>query len=686
VQESLKSGGKLLKGRLLFFFALFLVTVSFSERIRFVSGDFYPPFVYRDVKGEVVGISVEILKAIEKVSKLRFDIELRPFSEALSLVESGQADMINLIFKTPERERFLLFSKPILRIQSLVWVRKDLRVKDFEDLTAFVVGVVEGDANESLLRAKNPSIVFKRYSNFDELVQAVERGEIDVFLMEDLTARYYLIKHDLYHLFESLPPISAEWAYFAFPKSKLQLLEQFNAALDRLPRGEIDRMVNLFVKPRFFFPIWLRWLILAGSSVTLLVFIAMILINKRLARLVEQRTEELKKKHEELQASYEELDAVNQEFRASNEELEAMNQELEDLNRRLEEKTEQAERFQRASQEILDLVNRLTYETLQEKEFLFDILKVFKRYLPEHHFAGVILKSSQPGMITCVMREGEPIIKRIKASLGSEQTHEELLKIVADVCNEKDLTGTELVPIRSQETIHGVFFYRCENMNAVEKQYIEKFATFLANLLSFRSYVREQGLFQRRLLGVVVKALEYYDYYARGHSQNVALYATLFAERLGLERNVIRRLFWVGMVHDVGKIFVPQHILNKKGFLTTEEFELVKIHPLKSFELLSEAGLEDIARIARHHHERYDGKGYPDGLSGENIPFESRILTIVDAFDAMTTDRPYKKGMTLEQAIVEIERCSGSQFDPYLAKKFVDLLKESPEQFLRKDR
>ncbi|MGE0032752.1 MAG: transporter substrate-binding domain-containing protein, partial [Pseudothermotoga sp.] len=120
-----------MKGRLLFFFALFLVTVSFSERIRFVSGDFYPPFVYRDVKGEVVGISVEILKAIEKVSKLRFDIELRPFSEALSLVESGQADMINLIFKTPERERFLLFSKPILRIQSLVWVRKDLRVNIF---------------------------------------------------------------------------------------------------------------------------------------------------------------------------------------------------------------------------------------------------------------------------------------------------------------------------------------------------------------------------------------------------------------------------------------------------------------------------------------------------------------------------------------------------------------------------
>jgi polar amino acid transport system substrate-binding protein len=205
----------------------------------------------------------------------------------------------------------------------------------------------------------------------------------------------------------------------------------------------------------------------------------------------------------------------------------------------------------------------------------------------------------------------------------------------------------------------------------------------LATLLSLRSYVREQGLFQRRLLSVVVKALEYYDYYTRGHSENVAHYATLFAEKLGLDRNSIRRLFWAGMVHDVGKIFVPQHILNKNGLLSPEEYELVKIHPLKSFELLNEAGLEDIARIARHHHERYDGRGYPDGLTGENIPFESRILTVVDAFDAMTSDRPYKKAAGLQEAIAEIERCSGTQFDPYLAKKFVELLKESPETFVK---
>ena len=679
------SGGRLVR-KLTTLFCLLLVTICLSQQVKFVSGDFYPPFIYRNERGEVVGISIEILKAIEKVSELRFDVELLPFSEALRFVESGQADMINLIFKTPERERVFLFSKPILRIQSLVWVRKDLKVKDFKDLTAFVVGVVEGDASEALLRAKNPSIVFRRFADLDQLVQAVEREEIEVFLMEDLTASYYLIKHDLYHLFESLPPISVEWAYFAFTKSKPQLAEQFNAALDRLPRGEIDRIINLFVKPKFFFPIWLRWLILSGSLATFLFFVVLLLINKRLARLVEQRTEELKKKNEELQASYEELDAMNQELRANNEELEAMNQELENLNKKLEEKTEQAERFQQAFQDVLDLTNKLTYETLQEKEFLLQILTVFKSYLPKQDFAGVILRSSQPGRITFITSNREPVVRRIEAlhDFGSARSQDELLRIIGQVCDEKDLTGLEFVPIRSQEVTHGVLFYKTEALSAVERQYIDKFSNFLATLLSLRSYVREQGLFQRRLLSVVVKALEYHDYYTRGHSENVARYATLFAEKLGLDRNTIRRLFWVGMVHDVGKIFVPQHILNKNGFLSPEEYELVKIHPLKSFELLNEAGLEDIARIARHHHERYDGKGYPDGLSGENIPFESRILSIADAFDAMTTDRPYKKGMNLTNAIVEIERHSGTQFDPYLARKFVEFLKESPEIFVKR--
>lgn len=665
-----------------------LATLCFCEQVKFVSGDFYPPFIYRNERQELVGISVEILKAIEKVSDLRFDIELMPFSEALKLVETGQADMINLIFKTPEREKMFLFSKPILKVQSLVWVKKELKVKDFKELSAFVVGVVEGDANEALLRQKNPSVLVKRFESFQQLIEAVENREIDAFLMEDLTASYYLIKHDLYHLFESLPPLSVEWAYFAFARTKPQLVEKFYAALDRLPKGEMERIINLFVKPRFFVPAWLWWFILTGSVGAFSIFTTLLLINRRLERLVALRTEELRKKNEELQASYEEIEAMNQELQAANQELEAMNQELMNLNKRLEEKTKQVERFQKGFQAVLDLTNRLTFETIQEKEFLLSVLRTFKDYLPASRAAGVVLRSvSEPGKtLVCLTNEKDPVIQRIDESFDftSESARVEILKTVARLCDEKDPSCVALVPIASQDAVHGVLLYFSEGVSVVEKQYVEKFALFVATLLSLRSYVREQGIFQRRLLGVVVKALEYYDYYTRGHSENVARYASLFAENLGLDRSVIRCLFWAGMVHDVGKIFVPQQVLNKNGLLSVEEYELVKIQPVKSFELLNEAGLEEIAKIARHHHERYDGKGYPDGLVGDAIPFESRILAVVDAFDAMTTNRPYKKAMTIEEAILEIERCSGSQFDPNLAEVFVKLLKEKPELFLKK--
>lgn len=465
-----------------------LATLCFCEQVKFVSGDFYPPFIYRNERQELVGISVEILKAIEKVSDLRFDIELMPFSEALKLVETGQADMINLIFKTPEREKMFLFSKPILKVQSLVWVKKELKVKDFKELSAFVVGVVEGDANEALLRQKNPSVLVKRFESFQQLIEAVENREIDAFLMEDLTASYYLIKHDLYHLFESLPPLSVEWAYFAFARTKPQLVEKFNAALDRLPKGEMERIINLFVKPRFFVPAWLWWFILTGSVGAFSIFTTLLLINRRLERLVALRTEELRKKNEELQASYEEIEAMNQELQAANQELEAMNQELMNLNKRLEEKTKQVERFQKGFQAVLDLTNRLTFETIQEKEFLLSVLRTFKDYLPASRAAGVVLRSvSEPGKtLVCLTNEKDPVIQRIDESFDftSESARAEILKTVARLCDEKDPSCVALVPIASQDAVHGVLLYFSEGVSVVEKQYVEKFALFVATLLS----------------------------------------------------------------------------------------------------------------------------------------------------------------------------------------------------------
>ena len=132
-----------------------------------------------------------------------------------------------------------------------------------------------------------------------------------------------------------------------------------------------------------------------------------------------------------------------------------------------------------------------------------------------------------------------------------------------------------------------------------------------------------------------------------------------------------------GLLHDIGKIAVPEAILNKPGKLTDEEFEIMKSHPTRGAEIIGPLSLDDeIVHGVLHHHERWDGKGYPQGLAGEDIPMMAAVMAVGDAFDAMTTDRPYRKGMSKEDAIAEVRKNKGTQFHPDAADAMVELFEE----------
>ncbi|BAL81699.1 hypothetical protein CSE_15730 [Caldisericum exile AZM16c01] len=195
----------------------------------------------------------------------------------------------------------------------------------------------------------------------------------------------------------------------------------------------------------------------------------------------------------------------------------------------------------------------------------------------------------------------------------------------------------------------------------------------LPSIKSFFIYKDRSKLFADIMIAFA-RAIDSKDPYTRLHSENVTKYAYFFGIHLGLDNKALKTLVFAAVLHDVGKIGVSDIILLKNGNLTQEEFSEVKIHPEKGFEIVSAIeGLKEVARVLRHHHERWDGIGYPDGLKEEQIPYLSRILTIVDSFDAMTTDRPYRKAKSIEEAMNEIERNAGLQFDPQLAKKFIEL-------------
>jgi putative two-component system response regulator len=165
----------------------------------------------------------------------------------------------------------------------------------------------------------------------------------------------------------------------------------------------------------------------------------------------------------------------------------------------------------------------------------------------------------------------------------------------------------------------------------------------------------------------LAEALEVKDPYTRGHSIRVSHYSVVIARELALDDELLRQIELGGHVHDIGKIGVREDVLNKPGKLTDAEYEHIMTHPVVGWRILAPLlGETPVAlNIVRSHHERYDGRGVPDRLAGENIPFEARIAAVADSFDAMTSDRPYRpEGMSLEAAMAELVRCSGAQFDP----------------------
>ncbi len=173
-----------------------------------------------------------------------------------------------------------------------------------------------------------------------------------------------------------------------------------------------------------------------------------------------------------------------------------------------------------------------------------------------------------------------------------------------------------------------------------------------------------------------------------GHSIRVMRYALVAGRELGLSGEPLETLKLAGLLHDIGKIDTCSSVLEKSGGLTSKEFELVKLHPVHGADLLLQTEtLARVARVIRHHHERYDGTGYPDGLTGEAIPFLSRILYVADAFDSMTADRPYRKAPGKHYAISELRRCSGTQFDPLVVEAFLDIIEAfSPVKNKNEDR
>jgi HD-GYP domain-containing protein (c-di-GMP phosphodiesterase class II) len=239
-------------------------------------------------------------------------------------------------------------------------------------------------------------------------------------------------------------------------------------------------------------------------------------------------------------------------------------------------------------------------------------------------------------------------------------------------------------PIKIKEKVLGVIELNnkrgSESFDEEDLQMLQSIANQAAVAIENANLYQEVQQSYFETIKALVQAVEEKDNYTRGHSERVTAFSLKIGERMGFSSSQLQALSYGGVLHDIGKIGINLNIIQKPGRLTQEEFNLIKNHPLIGERIISPiAFLKDVLPIVSQHHERYDGKGYPVGIDGSKMVPEARVLAVADAYDAMITARPYRNPLPREEAVAELRRCSGTQFDPIVVEHFLELLEEDPE-------
>lgn len=312
--------------------------------------------------------------------------------------------------------------------------------------------------------------------------------------------------------------------------------------------------------------------------------------------------------------------------------------------------------------------------------------------------AGRIL--SKAGMRVTAMKSGESLIKYVEEKeipdlilldikMPGMDGFETLLKmrqveraknvpVIFLTADEKDQTEARGLAVGAMDFIKKPFVPEVLTIRVRHMIDLDHLQRNLADEVEKKTKENER-LFLH-VVSSLASAIDAKDTYTNGHSSRVADYSREIAKRVGYEGKQLEDIYMMGLLHDVGKIGIPDAVINKPAKLTDEEYDIIKNHPVLGARILGNIKeMPALQRGARWHHERYDGKGYPDGISGKDIPEEARIIAVADAYDAMTSHRSYRQ--PLPQGVVreEIEKGIGTQFDPVFARIMLDMIDEDTE-------
>jgi putative nucleotidyltransferase with HDIG domain len=334
-------------------------------------------------------------------------------------------------------------------------------------------------------------------------------------------------------------------------------------------------------------------------------------------------------------------------------------------------------------QEILTSISQVLMDNI-ESRCLIMLMDKTGRELRVRAASGVKHPSFK-NIYVNIVREGIGKLVEDKKRSLTAHVNRELKTLYPKLLRDENINYVFSVPLQSSDKLIGAVVFMGESEGKIRLEGID-FLTSIANHIGviigkslLAEDIYENYLYTIKALVAVIDAK---DNYTRGHSERVMEYAAIIAKRLGLSEKEIEAIKFAALLHDIGKIGVDDKILRKPGRLTEEEFRAVYSHPEIGVNILNQVEyLRNLVPAVMYHHERFDGEGYPLGMSGLQIPLSARILAVADALDAMTYDRPYRRAFSVEQALRELARCSGTQFDPQIVEALYDSIgKELPEE------
>ena len=353
---------------------------------------------------------------------------------------------------------------------------------------------------------------------------------------------------------------------------------------------------------------------------------------------------------------FSELERANATLEEHVAEIERMNQELSDY----------AEQISKTNEDLEKRVRELTtvYQASQTITSSLDLNETLQSIVD---MTRAIINASS-GAIRLLDEESEDL--RARAVSSGEQP-------VVDENGIRAGTPHMQTPLRIGDRTIGVFELGRDqgDFSEEERRMLETLASQAAIAIeNSRLFERTQRTYYETIRALA-EALEARDAYTRGHSERVTRYALALADALELPPEERRIIEHAGLLHDIGKIGISDSILHKTSRLSAEDRKMIENHPLFGDSILGPIKfLHRVQDIVKHHHERYDGTGYPDKLKGEGIPLSARIVCVADSYDAMTSDRPYRAALDRAEAISELRKHAGSQFDPELVQRFIGLL------------